>query len=41
VVDAGGPYDPMAAMLEEAGIPTFRTADRALRALAAWVGARH
>ncbi len=39
VVDAGAPYDPMAVMLEEAGIPTFRTADRALRALGAWVGA--
>lgn len=33
VVDAGTPYDPMAEMLEEAGIPVFRTADRAMRAL--------
>ena len=31
VVDAGLLYDPMAARLEDAGIPTFRTADRALR----------
>jgi acyl-CoA synthetase (NDP forming) len=31
VVDAGALYDPMAARLEAAGIPTFRTADRALR----------
>jgi acyl-CoA synthetase (NDP forming) len=31
VVDAGILYDPMAARLERAGIPTFRTADRALR----------
>lgn len=33
VVDAGVFYDPMAARLEAAGIPTFRTADRALRLL--------
>jgi 3-oxoacyl-ACP reductase-like protein len=33
VVDAGAIYDPMARALEEAGIPTFRTADRALRLL--------
>jgi acyl-CoA synthetase (NDP forming) len=31
VVDAGILYDPMAARLQAAGIPTFRTADRALR----------
>jgi acyl-CoA synthetase (NDP forming) len=30
VVDAGAPYDPMAEALETAGVPTFRTADRAL-----------
>jgi acyl-CoA synthetase (NDP forming) len=36
VVDSGPMYDPMAAMLEEAGVPTFRTADRALRLLATW-----
>ena len=34
VVDAGAAYDPLAARFEEAGIPTFRTVDRALRALA-------
>ena len=33
VVDAGALYDPMARALEAAGIPTFRTADRALRLL--------
>jgi acyl-CoA synthetase (NDP forming) len=33
VVDAGPIYDPMARALEAAGIPTFRTADRALRLL--------
>jgi acyl-CoA synthetase (NDP forming) len=31
VVDAGLLYDPMAHKLEDAGIPTFRTADRALK----------
>ena len=33
VVDAGAIYDPMAGALAAAGIPTFRTADRALRLL--------
>ena len=33
VVDAGTLYDPMAGALAAAGIPTFRTADRALRLL--------
>jgi acyl-CoA synthetase (NDP forming) len=33
VVDAGPIYDPMVRALEAAGIPTFRTADRALRLL--------
>ena len=32
VVDAGKLYDPMANLLEEKGVPTFRTADDALRA---------
>ena len=32
VVDAGRLYDPMANLLEEKGVPTFRTADDALRA---------
>jgi acyl-CoA synthetase (NDP forming) len=31
VVDGGPLFDPMARILEGAGIPTFRTADRALR----------
>ena len=31
VVDGGPQYDPMANRLNEAGIPTFRRADRALR----------
>jgi acyl-CoA synthetase (NDP forming) len=33
VVDAGAVYDPLAAALEHAGIPAFRTMDRAMRAL--------
>jgi acyl-CoA synthetase (NDP forming) len=40
VVDAGEAYDPFTAELGSAGIPTFRTADRALRSLAAVVEAR-
>jgi acyl-CoA synthetase (NDP forming) len=32
VIDAGRLYDPLANLLEEKGIPTFRTADEALRA---------
>ncbi|HSL97635.1 MAG TPA: CoA-binding protein, partial [Candidatus Deferrimicrobiaceae bacterium] len=40
VVDAGPRYDPLAAALSAAGIPTFRTVDRAVRALAAVVEAR-
>ena len=33
VVDCGEEYDPMVKALEEGGIPTFRTADRAIRLL--------
>jgi acyl-CoA synthetase (NDP forming) len=40
VVDAGSLYDPMAAALDAAGIPTFRTADRALRLLRLYCDAR-
>jgi len=36
VVDAGPPYDAMARRLRELGIPTFRTADRALRLFGTW-----
>ena len=32
IIDAGRLYDPLASLLEEKGIPTFRTADEALRA---------
>lgn len=40
VVDAGSQYDPLARALEAGGIPTFRTADAALRALSAVVERR-
>ncbi len=40
VVDSGALYDPMAHLLDEAGIPTFRSADRALRVLDGFVAAR-
>lgn len=36
VVDGGPRYDAMARRLERGGIPTFRTADRALRVLGRW-----
>lgn len=36
VVDGGRLYDPLADMLEGAGLPVFRTVDRALRALGAY-----
>lgn len=43
VVDAGSLYDPLAAALERARIPAFRTMDRAMRALTRLApgGARH
>ena len=40
IVDGGPLYDPFVATLEAAGIPVFRTADRAMRALDAVVRAR-
>jgi acyl-CoA synthetase (NDP forming) len=40
VVDAGARYDPLARSLEAAGIPTFRTVDRAMRGLGRMVEAR-
>ena len=36
VIDSGALYDPMADGLTRAGVPVFRSADRALRALNAW-----
>jgi acyl-CoA synthetase (NDP forming) len=38
VVDAGPAYDPLAAYLDRHRIPTFRSMDRALRAIARLVG---
>lgn len=40
VVDGGSAYDAMATLLESQGVPTFRTADRALRALEAFCAHR-
>jgi acyl-CoA synthetase (NDP forming) len=36
VVDAGSAYDPMVRVLEDGGVPTFRTADRAMRLFGRW-----
>jgi acyl-CoA synthetase (NDP forming) len=38
-IDSGALYDAMAAVLQRAGVPVFRSVDRALRALDAWMGA--
>jgi acyl-CoA synthetase (NDP forming) len=38
VVDSGRMYDPFADALERAGLPVFRSADRAVRVLCRWVG---
>jgi acyl-CoA synthetase (NDP forming) len=40
VVDGGPLYDPMAALLDAGGVPTFRTADRAVRMLETYCGQR-
>ncbi|MCK6478968.1 MAG: acetate--CoA ligase family protein [Planctomycetes bacterium] len=40
VVDAGEPFDPMARLLAAEGIPTFRSADRALRAFGRYAAVR-
>ncbi len=40
VVDGGPHYDPLAQQLEAAGLPVFRSADRAVRLTAAYVAAR-
>ena len=37
VVDSGRLFDPMAEVLETAGLPVFRSADRAVRVLCRWV----
>jgi acyl-CoA synthetase (NDP forming) len=40
VVDGGGRYDPMARALDEGGVPTFRSVDRALRMLGRYAANR-
>ena len=40
VVDSGPLYDPMVRVLENGGVPTFRTADRAMRLFGMWCAAR-
>lgn len=40
VVDSGALYDPLARELEKRGVPTFRTADRALAMLNIWLRAK-
>lgn len=41
VIDAGPLYDPLAARLAAGGIPTFRSADRAMRLLNVFVESRY
>jgi acyl-CoA synthetase (NDP forming) len=38
VVDAGAHYEPLVRALEAGGVPVFRAADAAVRALGAWLG---
>jgi acyl-CoA synthetase (NDP forming) len=40
VVDSGDLYDPLVRQLERHGVPTFRTADRALKMLNIWLEAK-
>jgi acyl-CoA synthetase (NDP forming) len=37
VVDSGDLFDPLASVLQTGGLPVFRSADRAMRALARWI----
>ena len=37
VIDSGSLFDPLAEALKTAGLPVFRSADRAVRALCRWV----
>ena len=39
-LDGGALYNPLAGMLEEAGLPVFRRADEAIRFLAKWTGVK-
>ena len=40
VVDSGVLFDPLADVLQAGGLPVFRSADRAVRALGRWVDHR-
>jgi len=40
VVDSGWRFDAMATVLEEGGLPVFRSADRAVRVLCKWIDVR-
>ena len=40
VIDSGTLFDPLASALEQGGLPVFRKADRAVRALCRWVDAK-
>lgn len=40
VVDGGAVYDPLVSLLQDHGVPTFRTADAALRLLNVFVASR-
>jgi acyl-CoA synthetase (NDP forming) len=37
VIDSGAPFDPLVEALRAGGLPVFRSADRAVRALCKWV----
>jgi acyl-CoA synthetase (NDP forming) len=37
VIDSGVLFDPLADALQHGGLPVFRAADRAVRALARWI----
>jgi len=41
VVDAGRLFDPLADALRGGGLPVFRSADRAVRALCTWIDRKH
>ena len=40
VIDSGTLFDPLAAALQSGGLPVFRSADRAVKALCRWVDAK-
>jgi acyl-CoA synthetase (NDP forming) len=40
VVDSGALFDPLCEALRAGGLPVFRSADRAVRALCRWIAQR-